>query len=60
MAIRKVKDEIIDKEEIWYCDNGHDETSLDENLPAGSIVEILTPQGLIVKMKDSNGSWYKI
>lgn len=56
MALRKIKDEIADKEEVWFCDNGQDETSLDANLPAGTIAEILTPNGLIVKMKDSSGA----
>lgn len=43
--------------ETWYCESVAELSDIPESAPAGSIAEILTNNGLVVKMKNSAGNW---
>lgn len=46
--------------ETWYCESVSELANIPENVPAGSIAEILTNDGLTLKMKNSSGTWIDI
>jgi hypothetical protein len=46
--------------QTWYCESVSDVNNIPETAPVGSIVEILTNEGLKVKMKNSSGNWIDI
>lgn len=58
----------IEFSDTWYCecDSAEDEAiqvelaKIPEGVPASSLAEVLTPDGLRVYMKHSNGDWIKL
>lgn len=46
--------------ETWYCESDAELTEIPESAPPGSIAEILTENGLTIKMKNSSGEWIEI
>lgn len=45
----------------WYVESEGEIEAIPSEIPAGSIVQILTPEeGLVIKMKNSKGQWIKI
>lgn len=44
----------------WYVESESEIESIPNYTPAGSTVQILTLDGLIVKMKNSKGQWIDI
>jgi len=46
--------------ETWYCESEEELAEIHESAPVGSIAEILTNNGLKVKMKNTQGEWIDI
>ena len=46
--------------ETWFCESDAEVSEIPASAPPGSIAEILTENGLAVKMKNSDGSWIAI
>lgn len=44
----------------WYVESEGEIEAIPSEIPAGSTVQILTPNGLVVKMKNSKGQWIEI
>lgn len=46
--------------ETWLCESVEELAEIRESCPAGSIAEVLTEDGLIIKMKNLQGEWIDI
>lgn len=46
--------------QIYLCDSENEIKDIPSNAPTGSVVLILTDNGLNVKMKDNEGNWKEL
>lgn len=46
--------------EEWFCESESELSEIPVSAPPGSIAEILTSEGLTIKMKNSQGEWIEI
>lgn len=44
----------------WYVESEGEVETIPTYVPAGSTVQILTPEGLTIKMKNSDDQWIEI
>lgn len=46
--------------QTWLCDSESEVSNIPESAPAGSVAFILTDDGLVVKMKNNEGTWKEL